>query len=367
MLVEFRECSRAVTLLATRQLSLLSHSRSISHAPRQIDKALSSQTTSLSRFRSDRSNDRFQHTSKALPVFNHPRLHTNPNFLKNLHSTSTGQLRQHEDTHDKSLSSASTAQSDSLPPKTPVKMERENILTIPNLLCLSRIAMSPYIAYLIVQTGNYPWALAAFGYAGITDLLDGWIARNFRGQASTFGSFLDPLSDKILMTTMYLSLTYVGMIPEWLTSLVVSRDLFLVYAGLYVRYMSVEQPVTLKKYLDFSIPTAQVNPTMISKVNTSIQMGLVVVALCAPIFDFLNHPAYLAICGVTASTTFASAVSYAFTKKVYTLKNKADDEQFGKRLTAFILFICFNVGFIYLMPKTEHKPSTLKLTQNMDT
>ena len=151
--------------------------------------------------------------------------------------------------------------------------------------------------------------------------------------------------------------------------------------------------------MDFSIPTAQVNPTMISKVNTSIQMGLVVVALCAPIFDFLNHPAYLAIwwaktpkkityylysnknkfgsdfwfflfqyfSGVTASTTFASAVSYAFTKKVYTLKNKADDEQFGKRLTAFILFICFNVGFIYLMPKTEHKPSTLKLTQNMDT
>ena len=139
--------------------------------------------------------------------------------FQNLHTTSTGQLRQHEDAHDKSPSSASTTQSDSLPPKTPVKMERENILTIPNLLCLryvcinlksscivletnssvsasklneplaatcqpatlkvcektlfcfSRIAMSPYIAYLIVQTGNYPWALAAFGYAGITDLV----------------------------------------------------------------------------------------------------------------------------------------------------------------------------------------------------
>ena len=49
--------------------------------------------------------------------------------------------------------------------------ERENILTIPNFLCLSRILMSPYIAHLIVQTGNYPWALAAFGYAGITDLV----------------------------------------------------------------------------------------------------------------------------------------------------------------------------------------------------
>ena len=57
------------------------------------------------------------------------------------------------------------------------------------------------------------------------------------------GSFLDPLSDKILMTTMYLSLTYVDLIPSWLTSLVISRDLFLIYAGLYIRYMAVEPPV----------------------------------------------------------------------------------------------------------------------------
>ena len=74
--------------------------------------------------------------------------------------------------------------------------------------------------------------------------LDGWIARNVPGQMSKFGSFLDPLSDKVLMTTMYISLTYVDMIPSWLTSLVVSRDLFLIYAGLYVRYMSVEPPVS---------------------------------------------------------------------------------------------------------------------------
>ena len=50
-------------------------------------------------------------------------------------------------------------------------MERENILTLPNMLCLSRILMSPYIAHLIIHAGNYPWALAAFGYAGITDLV----------------------------------------------------------------------------------------------------------------------------------------------------------------------------------------------------
>ena len=49
------------------------------------------------------------------------------------------------------------------------RLERENILTVPNLLCLTRIALSPYIAHLIIHNGDYPWALAVFGYAGITD------------------------------------------------------------------------------------------------------------------------------------------------------------------------------------------------------
>ena len=70
------------------------------------------------------------------------------------------------------------------------------------------------------------------------------IARNFKGQQSSLGSFLDPLSDKILMTTMYLTLTYVQIIPAALTALVVSRDILLIYAGLYVRYMSVIPPVS---------------------------------------------------------------------------------------------------------------------------
>ncbi len=58
------------------------------------------------------------------------------------------------------------------------------------------------------------------------------------------GSFLDPLADKILVATLYLSLTYVDLIPIALTSLVVSRDVLLVYAGLYIRYMGVTPPVS---------------------------------------------------------------------------------------------------------------------------
>jgi cardiolipin synthase len=120
---------------------------------------------------------------------------------------------------------------------------REKIVTVPNLLCLSRIVLAPYLVHL-VNAGHYEWAMGIFAYAGITDLLDGYIARNFKGQASSLGTFLDPLADKILVVSLYLSLTYVDLIPAALTSLVVSRDVLLVYAGLYIRYMSVVPPVS---------------------------------------------------------------------------------------------------------------------------
>ena len=155
-----------------------------------------------------------------------------------------------------------------------------------------RIAAAPYIAHLIVN-GNFPLACGVFAYAGATDLLDGYIARNFKNQASSLGSFLDPLSDKILVGNLgkylkitagmmqflivsfdillagwvFLALTYANLIPASLTGLIVSRDLFLVYAGLYIRYMSVVPPFTLQKYFDPTLPTATVQPTTISKAD----------------------------------------------------------------------------------------------------
>ena len=60
---------------------------------------------------------------------------------------------------------------------------------------------APYICKLIIE-GNFPLACGLFVYAGATDMADGYIARNFRGQASSLGSFLDPLSDKILVGMM---------------------------------------------------------------------------------------------------------------------------------------------------------------------
>merc|ERR1711923_26466 len=94
--------------------------------------------------------------------------------------------------------------------------------------------------------------------------------------------------------------------PASLTALIISRDVLLVYAGMYIRYMSVKPPFTWEKYFDARLPTAQVNPT---------------------------------------TTTFASALSYAFQRNTYTFQHMAYDHQTAKKLTALAIFILFNIGF----------------------
>jgi len=230
--------------------------------------------------------------------------------------------------------------------------KKDRIFTVPNFLCVSRIAAAPYLSHLIVN-GDFFLASCLFVYAGATDFLDGYIARNFKNQASSLGSFLDPLSDKILVCTAFLSLTYANLIPASLTGLIVSRDLFLVYAGLYIRYMSVVPPFTFKKYFDPRLPTATVQPTTISKINTALQFLLIAVSLGAPLVHLQNHPYLHYLWAATGTTTFLSAVSYAFMKDTYKFSHRAYDHQFGKKLTAFILFVLFNIGFTLSFPSQQ--------------
>jgi len=227
--------------------------------------------------------------------------------------------------------------------------DKDNIVTIPNLLCVSRIVAAPVLTSLIVE-GRFEAASVLFMAAGFTDLLDGWIARNFKGQASSLGSFLDPLADKILVCTLYLSLTYANLIPASLTGLIVSRDLLLVYAGLYIRYMSVPPPFTVAKYMDVSLPTATIQPTAISKINTGLQFLLITVSLGGPVLHYTGHPFLHYLWALTGTTTFLSAVSYAFMKDTYKFSHRAYDHQFGKKLTAFAVFILFNLIFTLTFP-----------------
>ncbi|XP_068215392.1 centrosomal protein of 83 kDa [Palaemon carinicauda] len=195
-------------------------------------------------------------------------------------------------------------------------IERENIWTIPNLLCISRIVCSPILCNLVI-TGEYKWALGLFMFAGFTDLLDGWIARTFPNQASRLGSFLDPLADKVLVAMLFLSLTYVGLIPLPLTVIIVYRDLVIIGGASYVRYKSLPPPRTIVRYFDATHATAQLAPTTLSKINTAIQLGLITASLAAPVFGYVDHHLLTGLCWVTGVTTIGSGLTYIFSKDTY--------------------------------------------------
>lgn len=88
-------------------------------------------------------------------------------------------------------------------------------------------------------------ALYVLIIAGCSDLADGWIARTWISQASKLGSFLDPIADKLLVGTLFLSLAWVGLVPTPLTCLVIARDVALISAASYIRYKSLPFPVCI--------------------------------------------------------------------------------------------------------------------------
>lgn len=87
----------------------------------------------------------------------------------------------------------------------------EDIYTIPNLLTFSRLVAAPFIGYFVLHD-NHVWALGLFTYAGISDLLDGWIARRWN-RRTVVGTVIDPMADKTLMTILTVSLAVKGALP----------------------------------------------------------------------------------------------------------------------------------------------------------
>ncbi|KAK2495894.1 hypothetical protein MC885_005465 [Smutsia gigantea] len=185
----------------------------------------------------------------------------------------------------------------------------ENPWTIPNLLSMTRIGLAPVLGYLIIEE-DFNIALGVFALAGLTDLLDGFIARNWANQKSALGSALDPLADKILISILYVSLTYADLIPVPLTYMIISRDVMLIAAVFYVRYRTLPTPRTLSKYFNPCYATARLKPTFISKVNTAVQLILVAASLAAPVFNYADSIYLQMLWCCTAFTTAASAYSY---------------------------------------------------------
>jgi cardiolipin synthase len=200
----------------------------------------------------------------------------------------------------------------------------ENIYTVPNILTFTRLISAPAIGYLIIH-GQVTLALALFTYSCITDFLDGYIARNWKLQ-SVVGSVIDPLADKMLMMICTVCLAKTAEIPFYLATLIIGRDVSLGLAAVFIRYISLPEPKTIWRYWDFSIPSAEVHPTKISKINTALQMLYLGSMMIKPVFMlylsdqfgsetttiFLACLQYLEY--TVAITTLWSGLSYLFSK-----------------------------------------------------
>jgi len=128
-------------------------------------------------------------------------------------------------------------------------------LSIPNLITLGRILLVPVVVWAIAS-GEMRFAFLLFLVAAISDAVDGFLAKRF-GMTTELGAYLDPLADKVLIVSIYLTLGFAGNIPRWIVILVVSRDIMIV--GAILLSWLIDKPVTVK-------------PLMVSKLNTAVQI-----------------------------------------------------------------------------------------------
>jgi cardiolipin synthase (CMP-forming) len=208
-------------------------------------------------------------------------------------------------------------------PKKPLEALRavtahENIYTVPNLLTFTRLLAGPGLAYLIMHD-QHMWTLGLFAYAGLTDLLDGWIARRWN-QKTVVGTVVDPMADKTLMMAVTVALAVQARLPMPLAVVILGRDTLLGLAALYYRYISLPPPKTMARYWDFSLPSAEVHPTAISKVNTALQLALIGATVAMPIVPqslmdaWSLAPALVGFQWLVGGTTVWSGLSYVWSK-----------------------------------------------------
>ncbi|CAD5230884.1 unnamed protein product [Bursaphelenchus xylophilus] len=198
---------------------------------------------------------------------------------------------------------------------------KDNIYTVPNALCVARIALTPVIGYLVVTEAHLA-ACNLFLIAGFTDLIDGQIARRFPSQRSFLGTMLDPVADKLLISTLFVTLGYSGLMPIPLSGLVILRDVLLLAGAFRHRFQTLQPPVTLKRYFDPSISSIEIKPTFASKLNTVLQIFSVAGALAAPVLLFEQHPLLISLWLLTAATTTYSGYQYIGGKAIKHVKPK---------------------------------------------
>jgi cardiolipin synthase (CMP-forming) len=166
-------------------------------------------------------------------------------------------------------------------------------LTIPNLITILRLLLVPAVVLAMLQA-RWDWAFAGFLIAGISDGVDGFIARRFN-QQSRLGAYLDPMADKLLLVSVFVVMGFIGQLPLWLVVTMVSRDALIVCAVVLSTVMA--HPVEMK-------------PLFVSKANTAIQIVLAAVVLGELALVVHLDPLRPALILLSGVLTVASAAAY---------------------------------------------------------
>ena len=168
------------------------------------------------------------------------------------------------------------------------------LITLPNVVTFGRLCAVP-LAFWAVLEHRFAIAFFLFVGAGISDAIDGWLARRFGGNA--LGAVLDPMADKALLVTMYVTLATVGVLPVWLAILVVFRDIVIVGGVLLLAVTG--QPVSIR-------------PLFVSKLNTLAQIILVALALFLSGFGPEMPLLKEGLIWVVVATTLGSGAAYVW-------------------------------------------------------
>lgn len=166
-------------------------------------------------------------------------------------------------------------------------------MNIPNLITLGRILLVPVIIWAIAS-GQMAVAFILFFIAGVSDAIDGFLAKRFNMQ-SEIGALLDPLADKCLLVSIYIALGITADIPRWLVILVVSRDIIIV--GAVIVSWLLDRPIPMK-------------PLMVSKLNTVAQVLFAGLVLAALGFNFAIAPVDIILMALVTVLTLLSVGFY---------------------------------------------------------
>ncbi|MGQ9812924.1 MAG: CDP-diacylglycerol--glycerol-3-phosphate 3-phosphatidyltransferase [Dissulfurimicrobium sp.] len=143
-------------------------------------------------------------------------------------------------------------------------------MNIPNLFTLIRIVMVPLLIIFLVNRRFFD-ALIVFGIAGATDAFDGLIARLLK-QKTKIGAILDPIADKLLLTSSYVTLAVVGMLPNWFAIVIISRDVIIVLGVLILFLLQGD---------------VEIRPTILGKLTTLFQLSAIFIILSGKQFEVL--------------------------------------------------------------------------------